>query len=152
MRSGWFPFYSVRVQRDPIPFLWLSAKIVCRSQSSLAAARADNFYYPPEWSPKKVRHTAQFDFCCASCIAMFSCGGGFTFFIRKFLVGCRRWLIKHPILIVLGLLEQVPWAACLTGKSEEAGSGYSDYKVITSVSLISLEFLEFALIVFFFCA
>jgi hypothetical protein len=23
-------------------------------QSSLAAARADNFYYPPEWSPKKV--------------------------------------------------------------------------------------------------
>lgn len=23
-------------------------------QSSLAAARADNFYYPPEWEPKKV--------------------------------------------------------------------------------------------------
>ena len=24
-------------------------------QSTLAAARADNFYYPPEWDPKKVR-------------------------------------------------------------------------------------------------
>ena len=23
-------------------------------QSSLAAARADNFYYPPEWSPNQV--------------------------------------------------------------------------------------------------
>lgn len=27
---------------------------VCIFQSSLAAARADNFYYPPEWTPKQV--------------------------------------------------------------------------------------------------
>lgn len=28
--------------------------LVCIFQSSLAAARADNFYYPPEWTPKQV--------------------------------------------------------------------------------------------------
>lgn len=42
-------------------------------QSSLAAARADNFYYPPEWTPKKVSmsfvidaldHCLDYDYLC----------------------------------------------------------------------------------------
>lgn len=35
---------------------------LCVLQSSLAAARADNFYYPPEWSPKKVNRYTRFPF------------------------------------------------------------------------------------------
>eukprot|EP00954_Amorphochlora_amoebiformis_P004786 375711-Amorphochlora_amoeboformis.AAC.3 len=35
------------------PKAWLVASVV---MSSLAAARADNFYHPPEWDPRKEVH------------------------------------------------------------------------------------------------
>lgn len=43
------------VIEDSFPFSAVElALFYCILQSSLAAARADNFYYPPEWTPKQV--------------------------------------------------------------------------------------------------
>jgi hypothetical protein len=49
--SGILPLpSSANIEFCTIPNLFSFAIL----QSSLAAARADNFYDPPEWSPKKV--------------------------------------------------------------------------------------------------
>lgn len=65
----WPFFCNSYIHRDKMLFsyyiwcLWLTLmfdissdwrKFIWFLQSSLAAARADNFYYPPEWEPKKV--------------------------------------------------------------------------------------------------
>ncbi|AQK46431.1 Nuclear protein-like [Zea mays] len=51
------------------------------NMSSLAAARADNFYYPPEWSPKKGglnKFEMPFNIWCGGCNSMIAKGVRFN--------------------------------------------------------------------------
>ncbi len=47
--------YSYFSQASPYEFIeFAKLALLGFLQSSLAAARADNFYYPPEWTPNQV--------------------------------------------------------------------------------------------------
>lgn len=106
-------------------FDWLTDLWRFSLQSSLAAARADNFYYPPEWSPKKVR--------VSSSVNRIAFSFGFD----------ALWLLMHVGVFLLswnklGWAQQVPWTTCSQGTGEEAGPGHPDYKVWLSKNAFSL--------------
>lgn len=50
---GWIQLNFDNVSDGKGLIFWISNCITLFLQSTLAAARADNFYYPPEWEPKK---------------------------------------------------------------------------------------------------
>lgn len=97
-------------------------------QSSLAAARADNFYYPPEWSPKKVWVSSLVNQCVDSSFG-------------------SNLLIHAAVPVVFawsGWIEQVSWPACAQGAGEKAWSGHPDYKVcfLRDITLFSCLYIH----------
>lgn len=86
--------------------------LVCIFQSSLAAARADNFYYPPEWTPKQVR----FLFNHISAVTIFN-------------HICTDFQILTLLFHVSGVFEQISWSTCFERESKEIRSGHPYNKV-----------------------
>lgn len=93
-------------------------------QSSLAAARADNFYYPPEWTPNQVCFPLSllFDFVTAVYVVRYF-GSWHCFFCS-------------------GFFEQVSWSTCFKGESKKTWPGYLDYKVTMHTLFIHYLIVE----------
>ena len=95
-------------------------------QSSLAAARAENFNYPPEWTPDQVY---------------------VWIIVFENIVFWSDFQILTSLCFA-GFFEQVPWSICFKGKSKENRPGYFDYKVIkhTRLNYVFVSFFFFGVI------
>jgi hypothetical protein len=122
-------------------------------QSTLAAARADNFYYPPEWTPEQVsRSLHTIERCCNIGIGLLDhrnhhqwMKGWWDWFV---ILLCMLWnwvvmkicscgLLKGVTMLwhwtccanYLGRSQQVSWPTCFAGASQEDRPGHPGYPV-----------------------
>lgn len=105
-----------------IVFTLLSLLLFGFLQSSLAAARADNFYYPPEWTPNQV------------CL---------IYSLHIFVGTVYDWSVFGILMFLCfsGFSEQVPWSTCSEGEGKKNRPGYFDYKVINKAYPFFITFL-----------
>lgn len=87
-------------------------------QSSLAAARADNFYYPPEWTPNQV--------CQSIFVIHLKVREGVPSIFSP-LTMC--WHLDSHVFPFSGFIEQVSWSTCFEGESKKDRSGHPNNKV-----------------------
>ncbi|KAF9674142.1 hypothetical protein SADUNF_Sadunf10G0096900 [Salix dunnii] len=107
-----FDFYSIIVKSfldedilvilieftDELDLFSYDSNLLCADmlRSSIAAARADNFYYPPEWSPKKKFNSVIYI------------------------------LIYVDDILITGWVELISWATYFERESKKAGPRYFD--------------------------